>query len=156
AVIGIAPITTRRWLRKATLQTIRKDRTHLSIRPSPARRRGVHRGGPFLCTAQYCSRYIVGTLGKGEINTGTNHLGFRCVKSPKRSGNSVAQTNKRATYPPGSAATIVMSPEVTRTVRSERLPVPRDMSILREDCSLSATVGSRLFVIFPFTVSQWT
>jgi formylglycine-generating enzyme required for sulfatase activity len=29
---------------------------------------------------QYCSRYIVGTRGKGEVNTGTNHLGFRCVK----------------------------------------------------------------------------
>ena len=40
----------------------------------------VHRGGSFLCTDQYCSRYIVGTRGKGEISTGTNHLGFRCVK----------------------------------------------------------------------------
>ena len=40
----------------------------------------VHRGGSFLCNDQYCSRYIVGTRGKGEINTGTNHLGFRCVK----------------------------------------------------------------------------
>ena len=39
----------------------------------------VHRGGSFLCTSQYCSRYIVGTRGKGEVSTGTNHLGFRCV-----------------------------------------------------------------------------
>jgi formylglycine-generating enzyme len=39
----------------------------------------VHRGGSFLCTDQYCSRYIVGTRGKGEISTATNHLGFRCV-----------------------------------------------------------------------------
>ncbi len=39
----------------------------------------VHRGGSFLCTSQYCSRYIVGTRGKGEVGTGTNHLGFRCV-----------------------------------------------------------------------------
>jgi formylglycine-generating enzyme len=37
-------------------------------------------GGSFLCNDQYCSRYIVGTRGKGEVNTGTNHLGFRCVK----------------------------------------------------------------------------
>src|SRR5207249_2240575 len=59
-------------------------------------------------------------------------------------------------YRPGSAATIVMSPDVTRTVRSERLPVPRDRSILREDCSLSSTVVSRLFVIFPFDVSACT
>jgi sulfatase modifying factor 1 len=39
----------------------------------------VHRGGSFLCTDQYCSRYAVGTRGKGEVSTGTNHLGFRCV-----------------------------------------------------------------------------
>jgi formylglycine-generating enzyme len=42
----------------------------------------VHRGGSFLCTDQYCSRYMVGTRGKGDIYTGTNHLGFRCVRSP--------------------------------------------------------------------------
>jgi formylglycine-generating enzyme len=40
----------------------------------------VQRGGSFLCTDQYCSRYMVGTRGKGEVSTGTNHLGFRCVK----------------------------------------------------------------------------
>lgn len=42
----------------------------------------VHRGGSFLCTDQYCSRYMVGTRGKGDVNTGTNHLGFRLVRSP--------------------------------------------------------------------------
>jgi sulfatase modifying factor 1 len=42
----------------------------------------VHRGGSFLCTDEYCSRYMVGTRGKGEVTTGTNHLGFRCVRSP--------------------------------------------------------------------------
>jgi hypothetical protein len=26
---------------------------------------------------------MVGTRGKGEISTGTNHLGFRCVMEPK-------------------------------------------------------------------------
>ncbi|NYF50569.1 formylglycine-generating enzyme family protein [Tunturiibacter gelidoferens] len=41
----------------------------------------VHRGGSYLCTDQYCSRYMVGTRGKGEVSTGTNHLGFRCVKN---------------------------------------------------------------------------
>jgi len=45
----------------------------------PGQAKKVHRGGSFLCTDQYCSRYIVGTRGKGEISTGTNHLGFRCV-----------------------------------------------------------------------------
>ena len=47
----------------------------------PNEKKRVHRGGSFLCNDQYCSRYIVGTRGKGEVNTGTNHLGFRCVKS---------------------------------------------------------------------------
>ena len=45
----------------------------------PNEKKKVHRGGSFLCTDQYCSRYIVGTRGKGEVTTGTNHLGFRCV-----------------------------------------------------------------------------
>ena len=46
----------------------------------PTERKKVHRGGSFLCTDQYCSRYVVGTRGKGEVSTATNHLGFRCVK----------------------------------------------------------------------------
>ncbi len=48
----------------------------------PGIKKRVHRGGSFLCSDQFCSRYIVGTRGKGEISTGTNHLGFRCVKAP--------------------------------------------------------------------------
>ena len=47
----------------------------------PSQPKKVQRGGSFLCTDQYCSRYIVGTRGKGEITTGTNHVGFRCVIS---------------------------------------------------------------------------
>lgn len=47
----------------------------------PAEKKKVHRGGSFLCTDQYCSRYMVGTRGKGEVSTGTNHLGFRCVSN---------------------------------------------------------------------------
>jgi formylglycine-generating enzyme required for sulfatase activity len=50
----------------------------------PGQAKRVHRGGSFLCTDQYCSRYIVGTRGKGEVSTGANHLGFRCVKSPEK------------------------------------------------------------------------
>jgi formylglycine-generating enzyme len=49
----------------------------------PTQPKRVHRGGSYLCTDQYCSRYIVGTRGKGEISTGTNHLGFRCVKTTR-------------------------------------------------------------------------
>jgi formylglycine-generating enzyme required for sulfatase activity len=47
----------------------------------PSQPKRVMRGGSFLCTDQYCSRYMVGTRGKGEVSTGTNHLGFRCVKN---------------------------------------------------------------------------
>lgn len=46
----------------------------------PGHQKKVHRGGSFLCTDQYCSRYMVGTRGKGDVDTGTNHLGFRCVR----------------------------------------------------------------------------
>jgi len=47
----------------------------------PNERKKVQRGGSYLCTDQYCSRYIVGTRGNGEVSTSTNHLGFRCVKN---------------------------------------------------------------------------
>ena len=53
-----------------------------SFDPSePTEKKRVHRGGSFLCTDQYCSRYMVGTRGKGERSTGTNHVGFRLVKA---------------------------------------------------------------------------
>ena len=40
----------------------------------------VQRGGSFLCTDQYCSSYAVGARGRGDVSTGSNHAGFRCVK----------------------------------------------------------------------------
>ncbi|HKC56625.1 MAG TPA: formylglycine-generating enzyme family protein [Vicinamibacterales bacterium] len=46
----------------------------------PSQPKRAMRGGSFLCTDQYCSRYIVGTRGKGEVSSGANHLGFRCVR----------------------------------------------------------------------------
>lgn len=58
----------------------------------PGEKKKVHRGGSFLCTDQYCSRYVVGTRGKGEVTTGTNHVGFRCVKpATKISGDVTAK-----------------------------------------------------------------
>ena len=47
----------------------------------PTEKKRVHRGGSFLCTDQYCTRYMVGTRGKGEVRTASNHTGFRCVKA---------------------------------------------------------------------------
>jgi formylglycine-generating enzyme required for sulfatase activity len=46
----------------------------------PGDRKRVQRGGSFLCTDQYCTRYMVGTRGRGEVSTGSNHVGVRLVK----------------------------------------------------------------------------
>jgi formylglycine-generating enzyme required for sulfatase activity len=51
-----------------------------SYSPSDDQPQRVQRGGSFLCTDQYCTRYMMGTRGKGDVDTGSNHLGFRCVK----------------------------------------------------------------------------
>jgi formylglycine-generating enzyme required for sulfatase activity len=53
----------------------------------PSVNKRAMRGGSYLCTDQYCSRYMVGTRGKGEPSTGTNHLGFRCVKTTARAND---------------------------------------------------------------------
>ena len=45
----------------------------------------VHRGGSFLCSDQYCARFLIGTRGKGAVDTGSSHLGFRCVREGPRS-----------------------------------------------------------------------
>jgi formylglycine-generating enzyme len=52
-------------------------------REEPGVKKRVQRGGSFLCTDEYCSRYLVGTRGKGEANTAGNHLGVRLVMDPK-------------------------------------------------------------------------
>ena len=49
----------------------------------PGTKKKVHRGGSFLCTDEYCTRYMVGTRGKGEVSTASNHVGVRLVMSPK-------------------------------------------------------------------------
>ena len=67
----------------------------------PKEPKKVHRGGSFLCTDQYCSRYIVGTRGKGEVSTGTNHLGFRCVRDAK---TSAAPVKAGLPKPPGKSS----------------------------------------------------
>jgi formylglycine-generating enzyme required for sulfatase activity len=46
----------------------------------PGAKKKVQRGGSFLCTDQYCTRYMVGSRGKEEYRSATNHVGFRCVK----------------------------------------------------------------------------
>jgi formylglycine-generating enzyme required for sulfatase activity len=43
----------------------------------------VQRGGSFLCSDQYCARYMPGGRGKGAVDTGSSHVGFRCVQTPR-------------------------------------------------------------------------
>jgi formylglycine-generating enzyme required for sulfatase activity len=42
----------------------------------------VQSGESFLCTDQYCTRYMMGTRGKGDIETGNDNVGFRRILSP--------------------------------------------------------------------------
>jgi formylglycine-generating enzyme required for sulfatase activity len=49
--------------------------------PGVAKR--VQRGGSYLCCDNYCKRYMVGGRGKGDPESGSNHIGFRCVKNGK-------------------------------------------------------------------------
>jgi formylglycine-generating enzyme required for sulfatase activity len=63
----------------------------------PTEKKRVQRGGSFLCTDQYCTRYMVGTRGKGEVTSGSNHLGFRCVKddaAPDRTAPNKAPSSE--------------------------------------------------------------
>ena len=43
----------------------------------------VQRGGSFLCSDLYCKRYVPGARGKGAVDSGASHIGFRCVKDAK-------------------------------------------------------------------------
>ena len=47
--------------------------------PGAAKR--VVRGGSFLCSDRYCTRYLVGSRGKAEVSSATSNLGFRGVRS---------------------------------------------------------------------------
>jgi sulfatase modifying factor 1 len=38
------------------------------------------RGGSYLCTDDYCARYLVGSRGKAEVSSGSSNLGFRLVQ----------------------------------------------------------------------------
>ncbi|HEY4416963.1 MAG TPA: formylglycine-generating enzyme family protein [Verrucomicrobiae bacterium] len=71
----------------------------------PGVKKRVQRGGSFLCTDQYCTRYMVGARGKGEVSSGSNHVGFRCVEStpasptPTPAPPSAKQTDKPVSHP---------------------------------------------------------
>lgn len=47
----------------------------------PGIQKRVQKSGSLMCSDQYCARYHVGSRGKGAIDSGASHIGFRCVKS---------------------------------------------------------------------------
>jgi formylglycine-generating enzyme required for sulfatase activity len=54
--------------------------SHDPSEPGIAKR--VQRGGSYLCCDNYCKRYMAGGRGKGDPESSTNHIGFRCVRAP--------------------------------------------------------------------------
>jgi formylglycine-generating enzyme required for sulfatase activity len=48
--------------------------------PNPLTPKRVTRGGSFLCSDTFCSRYKPYGRGKDEVDSGQSHVGFRCVK----------------------------------------------------------------------------
>ena len=48
----------------------------------PGALKRVQKSGSFLCSDRYCSRYLVGSRGRGAIDSGGSNTSFRCVKSP--------------------------------------------------------------------------
>jgi formylglycine-generating enzyme required for sulfatase activity len=47
----------------------------------PGVKKHVQKGGSFLCIEHYCSRYLVGSRGRGAADSGSSNVGFRCAKS---------------------------------------------------------------------------
>ena len=58
------------------------SRPNPSIQAEPTEKKHVHRGGSFLCTDRVLFPIHGRYAGKGEVTTGTNHVGFRLVKTP--------------------------------------------------------------------------
>jgi formylglycine-generating enzyme required for sulfatase activity len=62
----------------------------LSINPTgpeePVNGQRVQRGGSFLCHDSYCSRYRSSARHGNAPDTGTSHIGFRCVLSVGKEG----------------------------------------------------------------------
>jgi len=55
--------------------------SHDPMEPGMPKR--VQRGGSFLCSDMYCVRYMPGGRGKGALDSGSSHVGFRCVRSAR-------------------------------------------------------------------------
>lgn len=52
----------------------------------PGMPKRVQRGGSFLCSDEYCTRYLVGSRGKGAVDSGSSNVGFRGVRKAASAG----------------------------------------------------------------------
>src|SRR5262245_28183903 len=64
-----------------TLNPLGPERSSDPARPTMPQR--VQRGGSFLCSDNYCSRYRPSARHGCTPDTGMSHVGFRCVMTPK-------------------------------------------------------------------------
>ncbi len=55
--------------------------SHDPMEPGVPKR--VQRGGSYLCSDLYCTRYLPGSRGKGAVDSGASNVGFRCVRAPR-------------------------------------------------------------------------
>jgi len=53
--------------------------------------RKVVKGGSFLCAPSYCRRYRPAARHAQQIDTGMSHIGFRCIKRSKPTGEESSQ-----------------------------------------------------------------
>jgi formylglycine-generating enzyme required for sulfatase activity len=52
--------------------------------PGTAIPRRVVKGGSFLCAPSYCRRYRPAARHAQMVDTGTSHIGFRCIRRLSR------------------------------------------------------------------------
>ncbi|HEY8278585.1 MAG TPA: formylglycine-generating enzyme family protein [Bdellovibrionota bacterium] len=85
------------WYRSDTYQTIAKKSAEIENPQGPASSydssepgvvKRVQRGGSYLCSSEYCTRYLVAARGKGEPESSSSNVGFRCVKDDSSVKNS--------------------------------------------------------------------
>ncbi len=64
-----------------SLENINPKGPAISFDPyEPGVAKKVQRSGSFLCSDQYCVRYLVGSRGKGEVFSSSSNVGFRCAR----------------------------------------------------------------------------
>ena len=122
-----------------------------SFDPSePGQPKRVHRGGSYLCTEQYCTRYMLGTRGKGEVRTGSNHVGFRCVRSPAARSFTVQPSARRAVFAVALAVPVIrISREVAASSRLARA-ASSVVTFWVSSVQRSQSTGSSATAVLPF------